>query len=98
MEGVKLVELLVSLEYEPQSYSGRGMYGETCLGIALPRDKSAFTLAAEVSAEAVDQLEDAHAFIRDLSMLKIRQDTLGHGIIVYFPSIPWTPEMTAAAP
>lgn len=75
-----------------RSYSGRGMYGRSCLGIetgGFAEDTWApFASILEVIADDPDQVRD----FADL-MSKTRQDSLGLGVIFYWPSVEWTEEM-----
>lgn len=60
-------------------YSGRGMYGKTCIGFDLNHASDAMYLGAAIAQ--VMGLEGA------LLVGRARQDSMGLGIIVYFPGV-----------
>lgn len=75
-----LQEILTDAGHEPSAYSGRGMGGEECLSVNV---RDPFALFADV-LETVDSEENeivAHAF------RAARQDTMGLGVVVYFPRV-----------
>lgn len=79
------IDLLKKSGYEPRSYSGRGMYGEECLGVSAYDVESLFQ-------DLLDHATDAEslAYLRTEKIFgKARSDSLGRGIIVYWPSIKW---------
>lgn len=61
---------------EVRSYSGRNMYGRSCLGIDMESMTDAFCFALSVQDEDLALLLDSPAF-----------DNMGRGIIVYFPNV-----------
>jgi len=75
-----LKEKLISLcanypnDYEIRVYSGRGMYGRTCLGIVVSGIGKIFHLGAEVGDLAFD-------------VETVCADSMGFDSIVYFPEI-----------
>ena len=76
----------------PRSYSGRNMYGRTCL--AFSADDSGMMVGYNL-ADAADRIPEAER--NELVDLKehvnqARSETLGHSTIYYFPSIAWEPE------
>jgi len=89
MDGKKLCEVIESAGYDARSYSGRGMYGRTCVGVTT--DDSSFTLAAKLVREAFDLLGDdeAYRFADDLADLSVSEDAMGLSTIVYFPRVAW---------
>lgn len=77
-------------------YSGRGMYGKRCIG--LDGDRNAINaLLAEVGKALLehvfdarddeDKVYDAHIEAQDVmdALFSYRQDSMGLGIIVYWP-------------
>lgn len=60
-------------------YSGRGMYGKTCVGFDLDGSSALLALGAALAAVFPNEYED---FIH-----RARTDGMGRGIIVYFPGI-----------
>lgn len=91
MNSVKLVEVLRSAGFEPENYSGRGMYGRECVGVTISRGQSTFNLAAQLCVEAIDLFgeEEGPDFIEELSRLSVSEDSMGHDSIVYFPRVSW---------
>lgn len=93
-----------------EGYSGRGMYGDTCLGFVLDSTAQIAMLAVELSRQAMFEAADArilkNGWSREQCALAIemeadtnidivtnlfdaaREDSMGHGVIVYFPG--WT--------
>lgn len=78
----------VDLGLEPRSYSGRGMYGESCVGVD---GRNTHVILAQIIVALCEQgpdgLEAALHVARDGA---IASDSMGLGGIVYFPSLPWT--------
>ncbi len=69
------------------SYSGRGMFGSTCYGIS--GEGSGAGLVADLiqyAAEILEDKEEILEFIDEISS-NLREDSMGRGIIVYFPNI-----------
>lgn len=96
----RLREAVLDAGYDPLCYSGRGMYGRTCLGVRVPQGTSPFRLAAELARTAladVDVADEctfdaADTFIDNLAELKVCEDSLGLDTVVYFPDVPCTEE------
>ena len=67
---------------EARAYSGRAMYGKSCLGIVTDTPTRAiFTLATNLADMEENEL---------LTMLRdapSREDSMGHRVVVYFPSL-----------
>jgi hypothetical protein len=80
-----LIRAIEAAEFEPQSYSGRGMYGKRCVGFVT--DGDLFSAGAAVAAALVDQ-DLAHR-VEDLAELGVSRDSMGHDTIVYFRGVPW---------
>lgn len=83
VQGFTFQEILESCEYRTLSYSGRSMYGSSCLGVDLKQGQSPLVLFAEAlevcSKEEVSLVEEA--------LRKVQTDSMGQGSIVYFPGI-----------
>lgn len=90
-----------------RSYSGRGMFGKSCLGVELDRGVSVGklfatvleTLFGEGASRAEDFSEDGEDVEREEIALQIAeafrdmcQDQMGTGAIVYFPNIEYVDE------
>lgn len=80
-----LINAISDAGYQAESYSGRGMYGRTCVGVTVPRDTSPFQLAAQIIASSDDPAEMADS----LSDLRVNEDSMGFDTVVYFPRVPW---------
>jgi len=76
-----LSEILEDIGYEPYAYSGRGMYGKTCVAVNLEdRSQSVWEIALEVCSRDGDLA---------YSMGAPSQDSMGLGIVVYWPNLPY---------
>jgi hypothetical protein len=90
-----LQEILESAGYSVQSYSGRGMYGKNCLGVDVSNLGKLFADVLKeldlLGENGGGELEDDSqaAAIEDLATAfeEMRTDSLGRGMIVYFPEI-----------
>lgn len=80
----KFIEALEDAGYEPKSYSGRGMFGKCCVSVSSggeDENVSAWDVARSLWFNNFD--ED------DLDIPEPRQDQLGLGIVLYWPSYEW---------
>jgi len=77
------IDALREAGYEPKSYSGRGMYGTSCVSIHGGDDKrlTAWGVAKELWY-GVDV-----AYVLDIP--EPQQGQLGLGIVLYWPSYEW---------
>jgi hypothetical protein len=82
VEVKKFIEALEESGYEPESYSGRGMYGKECVSIS--GDVSAWDVARALWFCNFDS--------DDLDIPEPKQDQLGLGIVLYWPSYEWPKE------
>lgn len=76
----ELTEALRSVDLEPQSYSGRGMYGRQCVSVQGPSQKDMISriVMCGLAPEQVGHLiQMSHS------------DSMGLGVVVYWPSIEW---------
>ncbi len=82
-----IVDAFLSAGYTPQEYSGRMMYGSTCLGVECADPIRA--VLEMVSALAVE-LDDA-MLVQEVvpDLYESRTDSMGRNQIVYWPSIKW---------
>jgi hypothetical protein len=73
-----LQSLLESDGLECQSYSGRNMYGQTCLGVvtSLGELMASVTCTTDLNSEEVCE-----------AVRGIKLDSLGHDTIYYFPEV-----------
>lgn len=86
----ELCDIFEDLGFTAFSYSGRGMYGKRCLAINIDRGKNLFELGGQV-ARRVDELS-TDGEIDFEWMSDARTDSLGKGVVLYFPEIPWDEE------
>lgn len=78
-------------EYSVRSYSGRGMYGKSCIGITVDFSRDVVKVIDLIIRDFLlaDQEDDSYQdFIYNYS-----QDSMGLGMIMYFPSFPPPDEM-----
>jgi len=85
MDAKRLIQAIEDAEFTPRSYSGRGMYGRTCVGFTA--DGSPFQAAVALSLALQDD-----GLIPELESLHSATDAMGFGIIIYFPGVPWPDE------
>lgn len=78
-------------ELKAQSYSGRAMYGRSCVGVVIPRDVSSFQLAAAVALCLVEDANEGEEawLLEELAALRVCEDSMGLDTIVYFPRVEW---------
>jgi hypothetical protein len=92
MEAETLIDLIDKAGYEARSYSGRGMYGRRCIGVEIERNMSAFRLAAQLISEFIagsDDMDDIHSIVEEFAYLKVSEDSMGRGSIIYFEDVEW---------
>ena len=77
--------------FTSRSYSGRGMYGKTCLGVELNRDN---TLGGFLAALVWGAEDNSRHLMDDLAegLRSAQTDSMGLGQILYFPNVPYTDE------
>jgi len=82
-----LQRAIEALGIDVRSYSGRGMFGKSCLGVEIdPGDSvTEFSLGVDVGIWLQENDEDYNS--RDF---KSSSDSMGLGTIVYFPYVPYT--------
>lgn len=77
-----------------RSYSGRGMYGATCLGITTDRYTNPHDVIMKIVVQFVEENHEDKNFLfkfRELTdcLQNPKQDSMGLGIVTYFPDIDW---------
>lgn len=76
------------------SYSGRGMFGESCVGIVTDRPEVTRAEIVEDVAYYLSQegIDDYESLVRVLSYIfrQERIDDYGMDVVIYFPDIPAT--------
>jgi hypothetical protein len=88
-----LEELVDDLDLDPDqalrwSYSGRAMYGETCLGLVCDTSELVrFTLALGEAYDPDWELNDQLVELVDMMRRGTRYDSMGHSTIYYWPRV-----------
>jgi hypothetical protein len=72
-------------DFETRSYSGRGMYGKSCLAVSA--DDPVEVVAKAMAAVAADNGVDLWDLAEKIS--NARTDSMGRGIVIYWPGIPY---------
>ncbi len=86
---MNLQTLIEEAGYETRSYSGRGMYGDTCLGFECNERigdviASLLDVISSMDEEGRDEALDlAHEFRH------MKSDSMGRGSIYYFEGVPF---------
>jgi hypothetical protein len=79
-------EILENCGFEVSGYSGRGMYGETCLSVRLKDSNGIGNLIYNL----VYASKDGDLDEEDIRCLRnFQTDSLGLGMVAYFPNIPY---------
>jgi len=80
----KFIAVLEEACYEPKPYRGRGMYQKQCVSVSGDRDDnvSAWEVARALWFNNYDDEED-------LDVPEPHEDSLGLGIVLYWPSYEW---------
>ena len=86
-----LQALLDDAGCETREYSGRGMYGRSCLGVDVPSFASFLALYTRALQEGAPKNEEWWDDIT-VAMSDARTDSMGMNIIVYFPGTHYTAE------
>ena len=82
MEKNTLQKALEAQGYECRSYSGRFMYGKTCLAFVTDDSLLSIGFALGKSKFVYD--------IDEYDLERMRQDSMGLSIVYYFPGVPYT--------
>jgi len=87
LTGQTLVALIESSGFEPSSYSGGGMYGKECVSVRGVRgDVTPWDVAWNLAMTVQDEHEGS------IYIPEPRIDSLGLGVIIYWPSVEWPKE------
>jgi hypothetical protein len=82
--------LLDEAGIESHSYSGRAMYGKECLAVDL--DGSLGDFVANVIEETHAQVVGENLEAISEAFRSMKTDSMGRGIVVYFPGVPYESE------
>ncbi len=80
------IDAASSAGYNVRSYSGRGMYGDSCLGIVADN-----VIATVVNVLLNINIDEQYDFLDVFE--SARTDSMGMSDIVYFPKLKVTPEI-----
>jgi hypothetical protein len=83
--------LLENAGFDCQSYSGRGMYGDTCLAVVT--DDDVLNLFADLIDNGCGGKPNSEESYYIVKMLRdAKQDSMGKGTVIYWPNIPFEEE------
>lgn len=82
---ITVYDLAEAAGFGMRSYSGRGMYGKTCLGLEIDSPLRAVAELVRACADATDPGEAAEVLADALEQAKT--DHLGMRMILYFPGV-----------
>lgn len=106
IDAAQFAGLLRAAGYDPQPYSGRYMYGAQCVAITQIDDggwrdlvvSDLAMLGWNLARVAVDELEDEWAVESvERPLSQTRTDSLGLGIVAYWPGELWPAGLEATA-
>jgi hypothetical protein len=91
-----LINIIEEAGYTAYSYSGRNMYGDSCVGFTVDGDTGIFRAIADL-IDAVDFSGTADPVFSDLYTLTgilrtAATDSMGLSTVVYFPHVKWEGE------
>ena len=93
-----LVMALENAGYEGmsiRSYSGRGMYGQSCVGISVDNLGEFMQTVATAAIIAAENDQEGN-FVGALG--RMSSDSLGRGSIYYWPNMKWSEELDKLIP
>ncbi len=90
-------EIIEDMGYETRSYSGRGMWGDTCLGVSLQGEATLQDFLLELGFAITNYVYDSGDKDYDIDLCeelfqclgRPKTDSMGLGMIIYFPVIGW---------
>lgn len=81
-----------NVEFNIRSYSGRAMYGKSCLAIT-GDNMSLILLGMEIARYNIEAEEnDINDVVDEADVDSYRQDSMGLGSVIYWPRIPFSGE------
>ncbi len=83
IEGNRLIELIEAAGFEPSAYSGRAMYGKSCVSFRTHERSEAFVNLSKVVGKAGTPQEGADV------VCYVARDSMGMGDVLYWPQIAW---------
>jgi hypothetical protein len=88
----KFIDALLNADYTPKPYSGRGMYGKSCVSVSGGGGDTEQPSAWEIAKELANERWEGEFY----NVPEPRQDQLGLGIVLYWPSYEWPKESVDA--
>ena len=88
----ELKRIMVEGRCDAESYSGRGMYGKQCVSVAAESVTEALQKGlADIEEDTAydDERTAAEALELVAEMLNYSSETLGMGVVVYWPWLEW---------
>lgn len=92
-----LIEIIEEAGYSAYSYSGRGMYGDRCVGFTT--DTSILATIANLIRESIflDNCSNGEHYRSDqlltaIELGNVKTDNMGLDTVVYFPRVTWEGE------
>jgi hypothetical protein len=83
-------------DVDVRSYSGRGMYGENCLGVTISPGEMGQFIARLMEAQHLLDTEEGDEEVKETEweavakgLRRWTQDSMGRGTIIYFPGVPF---------
>ena len=93
MKFLDLKQIVEDAGFDARSYSGRGMYGLKCLSFNLEREENEFDaiLSIAESAQSYVESSDDGFELEDVTayFMGAKSDSMGLGVVVYFPNLIW---------
>lgn len=80
---MSILQDIIKDTYKVTEYSGRGMFGKTCLGVQIEGMNKLGSLLATI----IGKIDDSNRVAVVEEICSITTDSLGKGIIVYFPRV-----------
>ena len=77
-----LQDVIENAGYETRSYSGRGMYGKSCLGV---QTDNVIDTLVDILHWAFGEGEDGLFYDTAKALRSAKTDSMGMGSIIYFP-------------
>lgn len=84
MDTKRFIEICLYAGYDTRSYSGRGMYGQNCVGFVT--DDSAM-YAASCIMQMADNVNERDELMGIFERSK--SDNMGFSTVYYFPTLEW---------
>ena len=84
---LQIVGFFEACGYDVRPYSGRGMYGQKCLGVECENPAECVLDAVRKAGEHLKTGADVSELIDTLGCM--RWDSMGLGSIIYFPDVEW---------